>query len=274
MSLPALKSDKGAFMIQGIFDSHSHYDDDAFDIDRDELLCSLPAKGVKGVITAGSDLDTSKKCLDLASRYPFVFAAVGVHPHEVAEAPEDYLEQVKKLAGLPKVVSIGEIGLDYHYDFSPRPLQQERFAQQLELARELDLPVIIHDREAHADTLELLKKYRPKGVVHCFSGSVELMQETVKLGMYIGLGGAVTFKNARHPVNVAREVPIDRLLLETDCPYMAPVPYRGKRCDSSMITTTANRIAEIRQCDVQELVNIACQNTLQLFNIPKEALMV
>ncbi len=260
-------------MIQGIFDSHSHYDDDAFDPDREELLSSLSSKGVVGTITAGSDLATSQICLDLACQYPFVFAAVGVHPHEVAEAPEDYLDQVKQLSAMPKVVSIGEIGLDYHYDFSPRSLQKERFAQQLELAKELDLPVIVHDREAHADTLDLLKKYRPKGVVHCFSGSVELMRETVKLGMYIGLGGAVTFKNARHPVDVAREVPIDRLLLETDCPYMAPVPYRGKRCDSSMIAVTAGRIAEIRQCDVQELVNITCQNTLQLFNIPKEALM-
>nr|WP_317413265.1 TatD family hydrolase [uncultured Solibaculum sp.] len=259
-------------MIQGIFDSHSHYDDDAFDSDREELLGSLPSKGVTGVISAGSDLTTSQTCLELASRYPFVFAAVGVHPHEVAEAPANYLHLVKQLTKRPKAVAIGEIGLDYHYDFSPRPLQQERFAQQLELAKELNLPVIVHDREAHADTLELLKKYRPKGVVHCFSGSVELMRETVKLGMYIGLGGAVTFKNARHPVDVAREVPIERLLLETDCPYMAPVPYRGKRCDSSMIAVTATRIAEIRQCDVQDLVNVACQNTLQLFNIPKEAL--
>ena len=166
-----------------------------------------------------------------------------------------------------KVIAVGEIGLDYHYDFSPREKQKEVFERQLILANELNLPVIVHDREAHEDTLMLLKKYKPKGVVHCFSGSTEGAREILSLGMYIGLGGAVTFKNARKPLEVAAFVPEDRLLLETDCPYMAPVPFRGKRCDSSMIPFSAERIAEVRKTDVQTLIDRCCKNAQTLFGI-------
>lgn len=166
-----------------------------------------------------------------------------------------------------KCVAIGEIGLDYHYDFSPRELQKEIFELQLKLSKELDLPVIVHDREAHEDTMTLLKKYRPKGVVHCFSGSVEIAREVLKLGMYIGLGGAVTFKNAKKPVAVAAETDIDRILLETDCPYMAPVPFRGTRCSSDMIAYSAQTIASVKNMDVQTLVDAATENTKRLFGI-------
>ena len=164
-------------------------------------------------------------------------------------------------------MAIGEIGLDYHYDFSPRELQKELFELQLKLSKELDLPVIVHDREAHEDTMTLLKKYRPKGVVHCFSGSVEMAREVLKLGMYIGLGGAVTFKNAKKPVAVAAETDIDRILLETDCPYMAPVPFRGTRCSSDMIAYSAQTIASVKNVDVQTLVDAATENTKRLFGI-------
>ena len=169
--------------------------------------------------------------------------------------------------GVGMAVGIGEIGLDYHYDFSPRELQKEIFELQLKLSKELDLPVIVHDREAHEDTMTLLKKYRPKGVVHCFSGSVEMAREVLKLGMYIGLGGAVTFKNAKKPVAVAAATDIDRILLETDCPYMAPVPFRGMRCSSDMIAYSAQTIASVKNMDVQTLVDAATENTKRLFGI-------
>ena len=171
-----------------------------------------------------------------------------------------------------KVVAIGEIGLDYHYDFSPREKQKEVFAAQLELANELNLPVIIHDREAHADTLELVKKYRPKGIIHCFSGSAETAKEFLKLGMYIGFTGSVTFKNANKLLLAAEVVPEDRILLETDCPYMAPVPYRGRRCDSSLIPATAERLAEIRGTDAQTLIDKAFENGCRIYGINAEEL--
>lgn len=248
-----------------IFDSHAHYDDAAFDADRDELLTRLFNEGVCGIINVGCNLETSKKSVELAQKYPLIWAAVGVHPHDAGKVPANYIEELKRLSNEPKVVAIGEIGLDYHYDFSPRDVQKKVFEEQLRLAKDLYLPVIIHNREAHADTLELLKKYRPKGVVHCFSGSLEMADEIIKLGMCIGLGGAVTFKNAKNPVLVAKNIPLDRLLLETDCPYMAPVPYRGKRCDSSMIRLTADRIAAERGMSVEALLSAAKENVLSLF---------
>ena len=190
---------------------------------------------------------------------------MGIHPHETENIPENYLGTLAAYLNHRKTVAIGEIGLDYHYDFSPREAQKMSFEEQLSLAKELDVPVIIHDREAHADTLELLKKYRPKGVVHCFSGSVEMSEEIIKLGMYIGLGGAVTFKNAKNPMFVAKAAPLDRILLETDCPYMAPVPHRGTRCDSSMIKFTAEKIAIERGISADELFKATNENAQQLF---------
>jgi TatD DNase family protein len=210
---------------------------------------------------------SSLKSLELADEYEFIYAACGVHPHEAEGCKAGYIDVLKKLCLEEKCVAVGEIGLDYHYDFSPREIQKQVFEQQLILAKELDLPVIIHDREAHEDTFELLKRYKPKGVVHCFSGSAEMAKEIVKLGMYIGLGGAVTFKNARKPKEVAEVVPSDKLLIETDCPYMTPVPHRGKRCDSTYIPFTAEVIAEIRGTTVQGVLDLTRANANKLFGL-------
>ena len=251
-----------------IFDSHAHYDSHKFDEDRDEVLTSfLPAHNVGCVINCGSDFASSEFSLRLAEQYDYLYAAVGVHPHEAEEAGEWNPQRLKNLASHKKCVAIGEIGLDYHYDFSPREVQKEWFEKQILLAKELDMPIIVHDREAHADTWDRLKAHRPRGVVHCFSGSVEMARDILSLGMYVGLGGAVTFKNAKTPVEVAAYLPLDRLLLETDCPYMTPVPYRGQRCDSSHIAVTARRIAEIKGISVEELLTAAEQNARELFGI-------
>ncbi len=251
-----------------IFDSHAHYDDKAFDADREELLAALPQNGVGGVINCGASLESSRAAVELAEAYPYVYAAVGVHPEDVKSAPADYLTRLESLAAKPKVVAIGEIGLDYYWEENASPDVQKRFFEaQLLLADRLRLPVIIHDREAHGDTMELLQKHKPRGVLHCFSGSVETARQAVKLGLYLGFGGSVTFKNARHPVEVAREIPLDRLLLETDAPYMAPVPCRGKRNDSSLIRYVAEKIAQIRGISVEQVLNASFENTRALFSI-------
>ena len=252
-----------------IFDSHAHYESEQFDADREELLGSvLPQKGVVGAINLISDMESLKQTVELCDKYDYFYGAVGIHPECAADLPEDWLQQVEALLSHPKIIAIGEIGLDYHWeDACPREKQKEVFIAQLELAKKYDLPVVIHDREAHGDMMDILRKYRPKGVVHCFSGSVELSRETVALGMYIGLGGVVTFKNARHSVEVAKDIPLDRLLTETDAPYMAPVPFRGKRCDSSMIAYDAAKIAEVRGTTAQEVLAAGCENACRLFNI-------
>lgn len=250
-----------------IFDSHAHYDDEAFDADRDELLASLPELNVCAVVNAASDLSTARSGIALAEQYSFIWAAAGIHPHEAAKAPENAMEILRSLLRHPRVVALGEIGLDYHYDFSPRDVQLDLFGRQLSLAAELDIPVIIHDREAHEDTLRLLRQYHPRGVVHCFSGSAEMAREILSLGMYIGLGGAVTFKNAKKPVEVAAMVPPDRLVLETDAPYMTPVPFRGTRCHSGFIAYTAARIAEIRGIKTDDILLLACENACRLYGI-------
>ncbi len=249
-----------------IFDSHAHYDDTAFDADRDTLLAALPSQNVGTVINAATEPDSARACLRMAQAYPYMYAAVGIHPEAVGRATDDWLTTVAQLARAPKAVAIGEIGLDYHYDDAASREEQCRwFRCQLALAVEMNLPVIVHDRDAHEDTLSLLKEYRPRGVVHCFSGSVEMMREVVALGMYIGLGGATTFKNAKRPAAVAAAVPAERLLLETDAPYMAPEPCRGKRCDSSFIMHTAARVAEMRGMDTDKLLEITYENAARLF---------
>ncbi len=253
-----------------IFDTHAHYDDHAFDEDRHSLLCSLPENNVCGVINAAVDLPSCETSLSLAHTHSFVYAAVGIHPSELEGfSPADLepvMEQIARFYADEKAVAIGEIGLDYHYDTVPRDIQKQWFARQVELAVALDAPVIVHDREAHEDTLNILKRFKPKGVVHCFSGSVETMKEVVSLGMYIGLGGATTFKNAIKPLEVAKAVPADRLLLETDAPYMAPVPLRGKRCDSTMIAYSAAVIAGVRGITVEELLLQTEQNAKTAFS--------
>lgn len=254
-------------MYSGIFDTHAHYDDFKFEEDRDTVLSELPENGVEYAINCGCDLKSCQKSIDICNKYDYFYCALGIHPSEIGENSEEEFEKIKKLTDYNKCVAVGEIGLDYHYDFVPKDRQLEFFEKQLQFAVEADLPVIVHDREAHEDTLRLLKKYNPKGVLHCFSGSVETAKEILKLGMYIGLGGAVTFKNAKRPLEVAEFLPVDRLLLETDCPYMAPVPNRGKRCTSDMIALTAEKIAEVRQCDTQQLINVTRENAFRLFRI-------
>lgn len=252
-----------------IFDSHAHYDDERFDADRETLLGSvLPEKGVCGILNMGADLSGCYDTLTLTQTYDYIYGAVGIHPECAKELPEDWLFQIEALAAKKKIVAIGEIGLDYHWlEDCPKLRQQEVFRAQLELAGRLSMPVAVHDREAHGDTLKFLKKYRPQGVVHCFSGSVEMAKELCGLGMYLGLGGTVTFQNARHSVQVAREIPLDRLLLETDAPYMAPVPYRGKRNDSSLIIFVAEKIAEIRGVTPELILQASLENTKRLFKI-------
>lgn len=255
--------------MENIFETHAHYDDEAFDEDREKLLEELPEKGVCGVITAGADLKSSVAAVHLAEKYPYIYAAVGIHPENISEdfnvaslyEFENLIEEHKK------VVAVGEIGLDYHFRQDNKEIQKEIFLKQIELANKHSLPVLVHDREAHGDTMEILKKTAPKGIVHCFSGSVEMAKEVVNLGMYLGIGGVVTFKNAKTIVEVVREMPLDVMVLETDAPYMAPVPFRGKRCDSTMIKYTAEKIAEIKNVPVDEVLNTTKSNAIKLFGI-------
>ena len=260
-------------MIDPIVDTHAHYDDDAFDSDRDSLLRHLPECGVRYIIDCGCSESSCRSALRLAQAYPYVFAACGIHPEDCEEFgdPESLEDRLSPFWRHTKCVAIGEIGLDYHYDID-KELQNAFFEKQLQFSLKYDLPVIIHDREAHADTFNLLRKYRPRGVLHCFSGSAEMAKEAVKMGLYIGFGGAVTFKNARRALEAAAAIPTDRLLLETDCPYMAPVPYRGKRCDSSMIPLAAEKIAEVLGKTTHDVLETAFQNAVSLFGIADKSL--
>ncbi|HIT19186.1 MAG TPA: TatD family hydrolase [Candidatus Fimivivens faecavium] len=251
-----------------IFDSHAHYDEEAFDADRDALVSSMPAHGVGWILNSASDLSSSLRAKALAERFPFLYASAGVHPHEAKTLTDEALTQIEALTRHNKVVALGEIGLDYFYDRSPREVQRAAFERQLALARDLGLPVIIHSRDAHADTLEIVKRFRPKGVVHCFSGSAELAREYIRLGMYLGFTGAVTFRNARRPLEAARAVPLDRLLIETDCPYMAPEPFRGKRCDSTMLPRTVGTLAGVKGIEADTLIRETAKNAFAVYGIP------
>ncbi len=253
-------------MLNNIFDSHAHYDDHRFDEDRDELIASLWQNGVCGVVNAGTNVKDSQEHIEFAQKHPNFYASVGVHPLDACEVDGDYIDRLRELAKMPKVVAIGEIGLDYHYDVPPT-VQMRVFERQLKLAKELDMPVIIHSREATADVLAKLEEYKLRGVVHCFSGSPETAKKLLDMGYYIGFTGVVTFPNAKKPLESAKVVPLDRIMLETDCPYMAPVPHRGKRCDSRMIQATAQFIADLKGVDAQHLVNCATENTKKLFGI-------
>ncbi len=253
-----------------LFDTHAHLDDKRFDDDRDELIRGLPERGVSRVITPGIDVDSSKKCVDLADKYDIVYAGVGIHPHEASKLEDNYLDQLRTMAQNKKVVAIGEIGLDYYYDFSPRDIQKQRFIEQIELAAELKLPIIIHNRDSHEDMLNILREHKDLingGVMHCFSGSWEMAKIVLDLGLYISLAGPVTFKNAKKPVEVAKNVPLDRLLIETDSPYLTPVPYRGKRNDPGHVALVAQKIAEIRGITAEEVGRITTENALNLFKI-------
>ncbi len=248
-----------------IFDTHSHYEDERFDEIRDELFRDMHQNGVCGIVTCGCVDTSSKAALKMAEKYDFVYAAVGIHPGSIDSGTT--VEQIRDLATHKKCVAIGEIGLDYYWVNDNKNEQIEIFEKQILLARELSLPIIVHDRDAHGDTLEILKKYKPKGVVHCYSGSVEMAEEIIKLGMYIGVGGVITFNNAKKLPDVVRIVPDELLVVETDCPYLAPVPYRGKLCHSGLIKYTAQKIAEIRGTTTQNVLELTAKNAKILFNI-------
>ena len=248
-----------------IFDTHAHYDDERFSEINEELFKELPLKGVGGIITCGCDLATSKKALELAEGYPFVFFAAGIHPGNIED--KGNLSEIEKLFSHKKCVAIGEIGLDYYWMQDNKNEQKELFIKQLILSKEYNLPVLIHDRDAHADTLEILKEYKPKGVVHSFSGSVKMAEELLKLGLYIGVGGVITSKNARKLPDVVKMLPSDKILLETDAPYLAPVPYRSKTNNSAMIYLTAQKIAELRQTTTENILQTTFNNSKKLFNL-------
>lgn len=252
-----------------LFDTHAHYDDASFDGDRDALLTSLPGRGVCLVLDPGCDTASSRAALELAKKYPFVYAAVGIHPEECGGCGAEALLEIERLAAERKAVAIGEIGLDYHWDTNPpREVQQEFFRRQLALAERMDLPVIVHDRDAHGDALEIVREFPGvRGVFHCYSGSVEMMRELLSLGWYIGFDGPVTYKNARKTVECALACPFERMLLETDSPYMAPVPVRGTRNDSRNVRHIAERIATLRGLTTDELLVQTAENGRKLFGI-------
>ena len=252
-----------------LFDTHAHYDAHQFDDDRDTLLAALPEQGVGWVVDPGCDIPSSRKAVELAERFPHVYAAVGFQPEECGDYTSADLEVIRALAlSSPKVVAIGEIGLDYHYEDIPRDLQKKAFRLQMALAKELNLPVIVHEREAHADALEILDEFPTvTGVFHCYSGSAEMAKELVHRGWYIGFTGVLTFKNAKKAVEVAKSLPHDRLVLETDCPYMAPEPFRGKRNHPGYLYRMAEKLAELWELPVEEVQTITLENGKRLYHI-------
>ena len=250
------------------FETHAHYDDKAFDPDRDSLLTELIASGVEAVIDPGCDLSSSGMARSLAESHSFVYFAAGIHPEELADLPDDWPEQMKRIADSPKCVAIGEIGLDYYWDASQKELQKHIFEQQLELAGDLELPVIVHDREAHGDCFEIVSRHKNlRGVFHCYSGSAEMAAELLKMGWYLGFDGPVTYKNARKVLEVLAVTPLDRILIETDSPYLSPVPFRGKRNDSRNLRYIAEKIAEVKGVAPDEIAAVTAQNARQLFQI-------
>ncbi len=254
--------------VSNIFDSHAHYDSEQFESDRFETIESVFKKGVVGIINASSDMQSNFVGLELSNKYDNMYFSTGIHPECVADLEENYLDVIRKLATEnKKAVAIGEIGLDYYWDKTYMQKQKEVFEAQLILANELNMPVIIHCREATADTLSLLKKHKPKGVVHCFSGSGETAKEILKIGMYISFTGVLTFSNAKKALSALEVIPTDRLLLETDAPYMSPAPFRGKRCSSDLIAYTAAKMAKVKGLETQKMIDIATENTKRLFNI-------
>lgn len=249
------------------FESHAHYDDRRFHEDREELLSTLlPASGVDVIVNSGADLRTSQASMRLAEKYDYVYFAPGVHPHELYDMSEEIIAKLRRLAGHKKAVAIGEIGLDYYYDTFPRQFQKFWFRRQLRLADELNKPVIIHSRDAAADTFDIISQSNiRRGVIHCYSGGVEMAMDYVEMGYYIGIGGVLTFPNAKKLVEVAKTIPLERILIETDCPYLAPAPNRGKRNDSRNLEYIVNRIAEIRQISPEEVAFATSQNGKDLF---------
>lgn len=254
-----------------LFDSHAHINDERFDEDRDEVIEHLRENSIDLVVNPGADMPSSRSAVELANKVDFIYSAVGVHPHDVETMTDKDLEELKNLAKEnEKVVAIGEIGLDYYYDLSPRELQKEWFIKQIELANELGLPFIVHDRDAHGDTFDIIKKYKAPEtgcVLHCYSGSLELALEYIKMGCYISIPGTVTFKNNRKTVEVAENIPMEWMFIETDSPYLTPVPYRGKRNDPSKVRYVAEKVAELRGISYEEVCEITKENAKKFFNI-------
>ena len=252
-----------------LFDTHAHMDDHAFDTDREELLSNLPGQGLTLVMNPGCSLESSRNAVALANQYDYIYAAVGSHPDVADEVNEEVLEEYRKLCKLnPKVKAIGEICLDYHYEDIPREIQLKAFRMQMELARELNLPVIVHEREAHEDGMNVVREFPDvTGVFHCYSGSAEMARQLVDRGWYIGFTGVLTFKNVRKAVEVAASIPLDRIVIETDCPYMSPDPFRGKRNDPGKIYRMAEKLAEIRGLSVDEIQAITVENGRRLYRM-------
>lgn len=256
-----------------IFDTHSHYDDEAFDEDREDLLSALKNKGVERLVSVGADIATSKAALELAKTHDFIYAALGVHPSETEKLTEADMEWIYENCGHEKVVAIGEFGLDYHWQEPEPEVQKKWFLRQIELAKEVKLPIIIHSRDAAAETMKILKEtkaYECGGVIHCFSYSPEQAKEYAEMGFYIGIGGVVTFKNAKKCKRTVEELPIERIVLETDCPYMAPEPHRGRRNDSSLLIHVAEKIAELKQMATEEVIRITTENAEKLYRLQTE----
>ncbi len=252
-----------------LFDTHAHLDDRAFDADRETLLASLPEQGIGLVMNPGCSLASSRAADALSRKYPFVYAAVGSHPDAADEVDEQVLEEYRQMCREnPKIRAIGEIGLDYHYEDIPRSRQLEAFRAQMALAQELDLPVIVHEREAHEDGMRVVEEFpEVTGVFHCYSGSGEMARWLVSRGWYIGFTGVLTFKNARKAVEVAQSIPMERIVLETDCPYMSPEPYRGKRNDPSRLCYMAQKLAQLRDLPLEEVEQITVENGKRLYRI-------
>lgn len=253
-----------------IFESHAHYDDEAFDVDRKELLEGMPAFGIGGIVNVGASLQGVADTVRLMEEYDFIYGAVGIHPDHVGELNEERMLWFKELCGKDKTVAVGEIGLDYYWDKESHQIQKEWFARQLHLAREVNLPVIIHSRDAAKDTFDLLRQEHAGtsgGVIHCFSNSREMAGEYLKLGYYIGIGGVVTFKNARVMKEVAAYVPLDRILVETDCPYLAPVPFRGKRNSSRYLPYIIEEIAAIKGLSRTEVEQATFENAVRMYGL-------
>jgi len=250
------------------FDTHAHYDDEQFDHDRQTLLNNIHESGVELVVDPGCDIETSKKAISIAQQFNFVYAAVGFHPHEASSFEEGSIDELTQLLSMPKVVAIGEIGLDFHFDFSPRDIQRKVFIAQMELAERQKKPVIVHDREAHGECLEIVKSFpNVTGVFHCYAGSAEMAQQLVSMGWSLSFTGAITFKNARRAIETIEVVSLDRIMIETDSPYLAPVPNRGKRNDSSNLPYVVDVIAKIKNLEPEEVARITLENGKRFFNI-------
>lgn len=253
-----------------IFDSHAHYNDSKFNEDRDTVINALTQNNVGYVMNVADSMDSLEKVLAIADKYEFVYASVGVHPEETGGLTEEDMKTLKKYAELPKVKAIGEIGLDYYWDSVERDIQKKWFARQIELAKEVNLPIIIHDREAHGDCVDILRSMKAcevGGILHCFSGSCEMARDVLNMGMYIGIGGTVTFKNARKVKEVAEYVPLDRIVLETDAPYLAPEPFRGQRNTSAYIKYVIEEIAKIKGIAPLEVEEVTFRNAMECYKI-------